>query len=77
MVLKCYKAMRELSKMFLNLDDSVNFPQYPGYQGYQLLEALPVGQICSALTDQFIFHKLFCIDCFVINYFSGVKYVQM
>ena len=52
-------------------------PQYPGYQGYQLLEALPVGHIYSALTDPFIFHLLFCIYCFVINYFSGVKYVQM
>ena len=32
--------MRDLSQMFLNLDDFVNVPQYPGYRGYQLLEAL-------------------------------------
>ena len=37
--------MPELYKMFLNLDDFENVPQYPGYRGYQLLEALHAGYI--------------------------------
>ena len=35
---------------------SGNIPQYPGYQTYHLLEALSVGHIYSALTDQFKFY---------------------
>jgi hypothetical protein len=36
LVLKGDKPLRDLFKLFLNLDDFVNVPQYPGYQ---LLEA--------------------------------------
>ena len=31
---------RDFDRMFLNLDDSGNVPQYPGYPGYQLFATL-------------------------------------
>ena len=35
--------------MFLNLDDFVNVPQYPGYPGFQLLDALIQTYISQVL----------------------------
>ena len=32
--------MRDSDRMFLNLDDLRNVPQYPGYPGYQLFATL-------------------------------------
>ena len=31
------KFIYDLNKLFLNLDDLGNVPQYPGYSGYQLV----------------------------------------
>ena len=46
--LKGNKAMHELFKMFLNLDDFEIVPQYPGYPEDELLEALGMTHICYA-----------------------------
>ena len=37
---KLVKMTRDFDRMFLNLDDLGNVPQYPGYPGYQLFATL-------------------------------------
>ena len=66
MALKDEQSLCDLSEMLLNFDDFVNVPQYPGYRGYQLLEALDSSNMVAVLMTFYIYNTVYsCCFCAV------------